>query len=296
MYSMLSKSGCEVWIDKINLLPGDDWEKEIKLAIKSADIFVAFLTPDYMNSRGYRHVELKIAYDTLKYIPDGEVYVIPIKLHPEAKVPELLNKYQWLNYYEYGAELKLIKAIAKQTNIELISPLPYNSWNKKLEPSDFSEKLTKNVKAILGDLTVYLRETLKSSDSLNQKQISNHLNLILGDNDLDIEISILNDSCHYMIHSNTAFKSFIGQSIEDIWKFSQGVDFTVWLKKKLNENPTGLLLWQDKYSSNRKILNDVSRNQIDGYNRKTVVAFRKVSINETQQLLIMVEGHQSEYK
>ena len=39
LYNRLKQEGFNPWLDQENIVPGQDWEKEIRKAIKEADIF-----------------------------------------------------------------------------------------------------------------------------------------------------------------------------------------------------------------------------------------------------------------
>jgi hypothetical protein len=40
LYSRLKREGVDAWLDKEKLLPGSDWELEIKKAVREADVVV----------------------------------------------------------------------------------------------------------------------------------------------------------------------------------------------------------------------------------------------------------------
>ena len=44
IYNDLNKIGLSVWMDKENLLPGQNWDKEIKSAIREADFIILLLS------------------------------------------------------------------------------------------------------------------------------------------------------------------------------------------------------------------------------------------------------------
>ena len=40
LYERLTKDGVDAWLDKEKLLPGQDWELEIRKAVREADVLV----------------------------------------------------------------------------------------------------------------------------------------------------------------------------------------------------------------------------------------------------------------
>ena len=44
LYKRLIKDGYDVWFDKVSILPGQDWQEEIRRAVKSADVVIVCLS------------------------------------------------------------------------------------------------------------------------------------------------------------------------------------------------------------------------------------------------------------
>jgi tetratricopeptide (TPR) repeat protein len=87
---MNSNLPIEPWIDKENILPGQDWDTEIQKSIKTSDFFVPLFSSISVEKRGYVQREFKLAVDTLKDIPPGDIFVIPVRLDDcEIKYNEL---------------------------------------------------------------------------------------------------------------------------------------------------------------------------------------------------------------
>ena len=107
VYSLLDNHGLDTWIDKVNLLPGQDWELEIHKAIKNCSYFIACLSENSVSKKGYVQKELKIAFSELDLYPDEEIFVIPIRFD-NCKVPLRLSGKQWLDWWSDGSERKLL--------------------------------------------------------------------------------------------------------------------------------------------------------------------------------------------
>jgi hypothetical protein len=58
------------WLDKYKLVLGDDWEAEIKKAVRTADCFVVCLKPGF-DDTGFRQQEVRWALDALNLRPPG---------------------------------------------------------------------------------------------------------------------------------------------------------------------------------------------------------------------------------
>lgn len=122
LYETLDRQGFSLWMDEEDLLPGYQWEIEIEKAIHESDIFIACLSKNSVNKRGYVQAELKKALDVANLMPEGEVYIIPVRLDA-CEVPRSLSKLHWLNYFEPGEKEKLYKAIRQriESSVKVVS-------------------------------------------------------------------------------------------------------------------------------------------------------------------------------
>src|SRR5512143_2320777 len=90
LYARLTKDGVDAWLDKEKLLPGQDWELEIRKAVREADVVVVCLSKQF-NQAGFRQKEVRLALDTAMEKPEGEIFIIPARLE-ECDVPESLRE------------------------------------------------------------------------------------------------------------------------------------------------------------------------------------------------------------
>ena len=126
LYNRLVELGCDPWLDEEKLLPGQKWAKEIPLAIKASHVFLVCLSADSVTKRGFVQKEIKMALDVAEEIPEGDIFIIPIKIQPCA-VPDSLSKYHWLETYQAGYS-KLIASLARQAKKLRLLPLSINEW------------------------------------------------------------------------------------------------------------------------------------------------------------------------
>lgn len=110
LYHRLRKEGFDPWLDKENLLPGQDWQEEIPKAVHTSDVVLVCLSRDSVNKAGYIQKEIKYALDTADEQPEGKIYIIPLKLE-ECDVPNRLSKWQWVNFFEDRGYEKLIGSL-----------------------------------------------------------------------------------------------------------------------------------------------------------------------------------------
>ena len=77
-YQLLQDAGFKPWIDKEDLLPGQDWDREIRRVIKKSDVALAFFSKYSVSKPGYYQRELKLLLEVLEETPDGQIKVIPV--------------------------------------------------------------------------------------------------------------------------------------------------------------------------------------------------------------------------
>lgn len=90
---------------------------EIEKAIQSSDIFLACLSTHSVDKVGFVQTELRRALEVADLMPEGKIYIIPIRLD-ECEVPFRLKNLQWVNYFEIGSGESLLRAINTHSNAE----------------------------------------------------------------------------------------------------------------------------------------------------------------------------------
>src|SRR6185503_2862730 len=102
--------GVSPWLDEANLIPGDDWNNVISQEIKKTDLLIVCLSQNSITKEGFIQKEIKLALDSADEKPEGQIFIIPLKLE-ECNVPTRLAKYHWLNYFHEDAFDRLISAL-----------------------------------------------------------------------------------------------------------------------------------------------------------------------------------------
>ena len=110
LWSRLKKDGVDVWLDRENLQPGQDWEYEIRKAILKSDVVIICLSRGFTKQQGYRHEELKIALEKANLISEDEIFIIPVRLE-KCDMPESLHHLHRVDLFETGGYKKLIRAL-----------------------------------------------------------------------------------------------------------------------------------------------------------------------------------------
>ena len=103
----------DVWLDKERLLPGQDWEYEIRKAILKSDVIIVCLSRGFNKQHGYRHEELRIALEKANLLPDHEVFIIPVRLE-KCDMPESLRHLHRVDLFETGGYEKMIRTLRER--------------------------------------------------------------------------------------------------------------------------------------------------------------------------------------
>lgn len=110
IYARLKEEKYSPWMDKRNIVGGQDWEIEITRAIDECEFFVACLSKHSVSKEGYIQKELKKGLEIYDRHPEGSIFLIPVRFD-ECKVPERFKKIQWIDLFEPNGMEDLLKAI-----------------------------------------------------------------------------------------------------------------------------------------------------------------------------------------
>lgn len=137
LYERLVADGVDAWLDKEKLLPGQDWELEIRKAVRASDVIVVCLSKQF-NQAGFRQKEVRLALDTAMEKPEGEIFIIPTRLEVCENL-ESLNKWHRVDLFEENGYDMLLKAL--RARADSIGTTLRRKKNSKLKASPQSLKL-----------------------------------------------------------------------------------------------------------------------------------------------------------
>ncbi len=112
LYQRLAEEGVNAWLDHEKILPGQDWQYEIRRAIYGSDLVVVCLSRQFNKQGGYRHEELRIALKKANLLSDGGIFIIPARLE-KCDMPEALRRWQRVDLFEARGYKKLMDAIRR---------------------------------------------------------------------------------------------------------------------------------------------------------------------------------------
>ncbi len=111
LYSRLGSEGfIEPWFDEEDIVPGQNWQREIASAVRKSHCVLVCLSKRAFDRSGYVNKEIGFALDAADQQPDGTIFLIPARLD-ECDVPERLSPYQWVNLFESKGYASLLRAL-----------------------------------------------------------------------------------------------------------------------------------------------------------------------------------------
>jgi hypothetical protein len=113
LYRRLTTDGVDAWLDKEKLLPGQDWDMEIRKEVREADTVVVCLSKQF-NQAGFRQKEVRLALDAAMEKPEGKIFIIPARLE-ECDNLESLRKWEWVDLFEEAGYKRLMLAFNEKS-------------------------------------------------------------------------------------------------------------------------------------------------------------------------------------
>lgn len=293
LYKRLKADGFDPWLDKKKLLPGQVWEDEILKAVSASDVVVVCLSRQAGKKIGFIQKEIRTALDIADRQPPGTIFVIPAKLEP-CDLPDRLAAWQSVDLFEPHGYGQLVAAIQHRAASRR-ECLLFATWNHApVQLEDFSSTLIQEIDRVINATTsVLLRlteyPTQASSNAAFAAEVNKRVLTIPVDDSLDIDITCLDESGRYFVHSS--YPKVISASHDTVWVASQGPDFSRWFWQNVADMQRGVLTWSDKVSGD-PIFASQLWNTGSKYKRKTIVAFKRIAVMENIEWTIAVEGHE----
>jgi len=110
LYKRFVKDGVQVWLDATELLPGQNWKIEIRKAILKSDMVIVCLSRQFNKRRGYRHKELKIAFEKATLLQNDEIFIVPVRLE-KCVMPKSLRGLHRVDLFEVAGYKKLMRVL-----------------------------------------------------------------------------------------------------------------------------------------------------------------------------------------
>jgi len=110
LYRLLFVDGFDTWFDEENLMPGQDWDLEIRKAIRESGVVIICISQNSTTKAGYVQKEIRLALDVADEQPENAIFIIPARLE-DCQVPSRLSQWHWVNLYDNNGYLKIRKSL-----------------------------------------------------------------------------------------------------------------------------------------------------------------------------------------
>lgn len=110
--------GCDPWMDRERLLPGQNWLRRIEGAIEFCDCFVPLFSDRSIRKRGQFQSELRYAIDCARRVPLDQPFILPARLsdcHVPKRIKSAIQYVDLFPDWEAGVK-RLVHSIRQLRN------------------------------------------------------------------------------------------------------------------------------------------------------------------------------------
>ena len=132
LYKRLRVQGVDPWLDQENLLPGQNWQQEIRDIMRIIDVVIVCLSQNSINKVGFVQKEIMFALDVAEEYPNNTIFIIPIKLE-KCVIPDRLSHLHAVNLYEKRGFEFLMRSLRTRASILGVVLKPIS----KVKPTSF---------------------------------------------------------------------------------------------------------------------------------------------------------------
>lgn len=100
------------WLDEKDIFPGQDWDFEIRKALDKVDCVIVCLSKHSAAKIGYIQKEIKRVLDIADEHPDGEIFVLPVRLE-DCDVPPRLRKWHYVDYFSPNGFQRILDSLKR---------------------------------------------------------------------------------------------------------------------------------------------------------------------------------------
>jgi len=110
LYKRLQADGFEPWLDEEDILPGHDWEEEIRKAVRATEAIIVCLSQSSISKEGFVQKEIGYALNVAEEKPENTLFIFPLKLE-ECDIPRRLSRWQAGRLFAERGYERLIQAL-----------------------------------------------------------------------------------------------------------------------------------------------------------------------------------------
>lgn len=281
---ILRFNGIRVFYDRheqAKLLGKDLYQYLQRVYRDEACYCVIIISEKYAKKLWTKH-ELKQAQ--ARAFKESHEYILPLRLD-DTEIPGINPTTGYIDLRE-----QTIDDVAGIIIRKITESRDYRTWH--LTPTtidEFSPKLKTALDNVLVVVATNLEQLFFQRESRRpnlSEAIRNKLDFAAKRTGLDIETVIIDDDGIFVHHP---WSSLVGTSLQDQWL--NRVDFADWQIKTIQKMKTGYLMWKDRYASDPNLEYELVVRQ-QGYQRRTLVGFRRIQISPRNYWNIMIEAHE----
>lgn len=124
LYRQLQVAGYHPWMDKFDLLPGQQsWREIEKIICNPYNLVLVCFSNNSITKRGVLQQEIRWALDILERMPEESIYLIPIRLET-CPVPAQLSALHWVDLFERDGFEHLIRTLDLELNRRQVASEP----------------------------------------------------------------------------------------------------------------------------------------------------------------------------
>ena len=132
---LLAEGWIDPWLDQEKILPGQDWDLEIEKAVETSDLILVCLSNQSVSKEGYLQKELRMVLDVTMNMPEGAIFLIPLKLEA-CEAPRRIRTWQWVDYFPASARPSAYTRLLASLKLraEKVGVLVSRSTSKPVDP------------------------------------------------------------------------------------------------------------------------------------------------------------------
>ncbi len=120
----LTDAGYLPWLDKDQLLAGQNWPRAIERAIDLSDAFVACLSSRSLAKRGQFQSELRYALDCANRVPLDETFLLPARFDTCSVPPQIAKHIQYVDLFpDFDRGFRQLLRSLKKRRPKLAAPI-----------------------------------------------------------------------------------------------------------------------------------------------------------------------------
>jgi DNA segregation ATPase FtsK/SpoIIIE-like protein len=212
LYKKLNAEGwIDPWLDEMKLLPGQDWDYEIKKALDSSDAVIIILSTGSVSKEGYVQKELRFVLELALEKPEGTIFILPIRLN-DCERPRGLRYIHSVDYFPpenceraYESLRRSLELRANTLNIFTIAVRSKHEVHSTTSLQDIPQTVKKPVHDI-GKIKYEIKEITSFENQINW-QMPDIENILEKDQKFEVNEQYIQDQARLIQETLASFSA-----------------------------------------------------------------------------------------